>query len=164
MSGVGCNTLPHYKRSFSATLADTFESGLQRELLEFLCGNRLGNGMSREVFEFLPAPHLVIKWEPVEHRFQNVEEFTVWQTVEHTKYAKWFAPCHAISGCGRIMLQHYAEPLAAINLPAEVPAFFTDLKPSNWGQINGQPVALDYGRTLLMSKGLTSRMHRADWT
>lgn len=62
------------------------------------------------------------------------------------------------------MLQQYAEPLAAIALPAEVPSFFTDLKASNWGRIGKQPVALDYGRTLLMTKGLSSRMRKADWT
>lgn len=149
---------------FSNALGPSFESGLQRELLEFLCGQRLGAGMSREVFRFNLDDRYVIKFEPIEHRFQNVEEYTVWQTVEHTAYAKWFAPCKAISGCGRIMLQQYAEPIAAAALPAEVPSFFTDLKSSNWGRIGKQPVALDYGRTLLMTKGLSSRMRKADWS
>lgn len=151
-------------RWFSNALGPSFESGLQRELLEFLCGDRLGAGMSREVFRYALDDRYVLKFEPIEHRFQNVEEFTVWQTVEHTRFAKWFAPCKAISGCGRIMLQEYAEPIAAIALPAEVPSFFTDLKPGNWGVIKGQPVATDYGRTLLMSRGLSNKMKKADWT
>jgi len=155
---------PVIDRWFSDALGPSFKSGLQRELLEFLCGQRLGHGMSREVFRFTPHPGYVIKFESIEHRFQNVEEYRTWQEVEHTPHAKWFAPCHSISGCGRIMLQHYAEPIAASRLPAEVPAFFTDLKASNWGHINGQPVALDYGRTRLMVTGMTKRLRKADWT
>lgn len=151
-------------RWFSNALGPSFESGFQRELLEFICGDRLGAGMSREVFRFALDDRYVVKFEPIEHRFQNVEEMMTWQAVEHTDHARWFAPCKAISGCGRIMLQAYAEPLAAIALPAEVPAFFTDLKPSNWGRIGKQPVACDYGRTMLMSRGLTSKMKKADWT
>lgn len=149
---------------FSEALGPSFESGLQRELLEFLCGQWLGAGMSREVFRFALDDRYVIKFEPIGHHFQNVEEMTTWQTVEHTRFAKWFAPCKAISECGRIMLQQYAEPLAAVALPAEVPAFFTDLKPGNWGRIGKQPVALDYGRTLLMSRGLSNAMRKAQWT
>jgi hypothetical protein len=149
---------------FSNALGPAFESGLSRELLEFICGDRLGAGMSREVFRFALDDRFVIKFEPIEHRFQNVEESVAWQTVEHTKFAKWFAPVKAISGCGRVMLQRYAEPIAASRLPLEVPAFFTDMKPSNWGMLKGQPVAVDYGRTMLATRGLTSRMRKADWT
>lgn len=148
----------------SAELSRRFDGGTARELIEYLCGQRLGHGMSREVFRYALDDRYVIKFELIEHRFQNISEYEAWQTVEHTKFAKWFAPCHSISGCGRIMLQRYAEPIAAIRLPAEVPAFFTDLKPGNWGVINGHPVALDYGRTLLTTKGLTSRMRKADWS
>jgi len=140
------------------------DGGFSREFLEFVCGDRLGAGMSREVFRFALDDRYVIKFEPMEHRFQNVEEMMTWQAVEHTDFAKWFAPCTAISGCGRIMLQRYAEPIPATALPERVPAFFTDLKPSNWGRIGKQPVALDYGRTLLMSHGLTKRTRKADWT
>lgn len=149
---------------FSSALGPAFEGGLSRELLEFVCGDRLGAGMSREVFRFNLDPKFVIKFEPMEHRFQNIEEMTAWQTVEYTEYAKWFAPCRFISGCGRVMLQEYAEPLAACNLPDKVPAFFTDLKPGNWGMLNKHPVALDYGRTLLMTVGLTKRLRKANWT
>ena len=58
----------------------------------------------------------------------------------------------------------YCEPIAAIALPAEVPAFFTDLKPGNWGIYNKHPVALDYGKHMMLERGMTSRMRKADWT
>lgn len=151
-------------RWFSNALGPSFESGYQRELLEFICGERLGAGMSREVFRFALDDEYVIKFESIEHRFQNVEEMMTWQAVEHTRFAKWFAPCKAISGCGRILLQRYAAPIAASNLPKEIPAFFTDTKPGNWGLIGKQPVAMDYGRTMLMSRGLSNAMRKAQWT
>lgn len=154
----------HAKPWFSEALGPSFDGGFSRELLEFVCGDRIGAGMSREVFRFALDEAFVIKFEPIEHRFQNIEEITVWQTVQFTEFAKWFAPVKAISGCGRIMLQRYAEPIAACNLPPRVPSFFTDMKPSNWGTIGKQPVALDYGRTLLATKGLTGRMSKANWT
>lgn len=155
---------PPENRWFSSALGPSFEGGFSRELLEFVCGERLGAGMSREVFRFALDERYVIKFEAIEHRFQNAAEADVWDAVKHTELRKWFAPIHAISGCGRIMLQSYATPLAGTELPAEVPRFFTDLKPSNWGRIGKQPVCVDYGRTLLVTHGLSKRMRRADWT
>lgn len=151
---------------FSQKLIDTFqtESGIPYELLALLCDQRLGHGMTREVFRFYPDPTKVIKFELESGHFQNVLEYQLWDHVQHTKFAKWFAPCRYISHCGRILIQDYAEPLAAIALPAEVPAFFTDLKPSNWGAIKGQPVAVDYGKHLMLERGMNGRMRKADWS
>ena len=149
---------------FSAALSGAFDGGVSFETLEWLCGDRLGHGMSREVFRYALDERYVIKFELVEHRFQNAAEADVWDAVKHTEFARWFAPVYSISGCGRVMLQRYAAPLAAIALPAEVPRWFTDLKPSNWGRIGKQPVCVDYGRTLLVTHGLSRRMRRADWT
>lgn len=151
---------------FSEKIIESFrhDSGIPYELLVLLCDRRLGHGMTREVFQLYTDPTKVIKFELESGHFQNVAEFTLWRSIEHTKFAKWFAPCHYISHCGRILIQSYAEPLAAIALPAEVPAFFTDLKPSNWGQIKGQPVAVDYGKHLMLERGMTGRMRRADWS
>lgn len=151
-------------RWFSEALGPSFDGGFSRELLEFVCGDRLGAGMTREVFRFALDERYVIKFEPLEGHFQNVAEATIWNDIQFTELAKWFAPVKAISGCGRIMLQRYAEPLPAIALPAEVPRFFTDLKPGNWGRIGKQPVCIDYGKTLLVTHGLSKRMRRADWT
>lgn len=151
---------------FSQKIIDSFknDTGIPYELLALLCDQRLGHGMTREVFRFYPDPTLVIKFELESGHFQNVLEYQVWDSVQHTKFAKWFAPCMYISHCGRIMLQKYAEPIAASALPAEVPAFFTDLKIGNWGVYNKQPVAVDYGKHLMLERGMSSRMRLADWT
>lgn len=150
---------------FSDFLLDKFKtfSGIPYELLALLCEQKLGAGMTREVFRLATDLDKVIKFECDSGHFQNVLEYQVWDSVKDTKLAKWFAPCHHISHCGRILIQSYAEPIAAINLPAEVPAFFTDLKVGNWGVYNKQPVALDYGKHLMLERGMTGRMRKADW-
>lgn len=154
---------------YSDEILDKFAGSWSRELLGLVCGDRLGEGMTREVFRFgvetydEPEPR-VIKFEMNEGHFQNVAEWQVWEAVKETKFAKWFAPCHRISHCGRILVASYCEPLAAIRLPAEVPAFFTDLKHGNWGWYKGNPVALDYGKHLMLGRGMTSRMQKAQWT
>jgi len=151
---------------FSERLGGHFNGswGVDREFLEFICGPRLGAGMSREVFRYRIDPKYVIKIELEEFTFQNVAEMETWDNVKFSPLAKWFAPIKAISGCGRFMLQQYAEPLASIALPAEMPAFFTDFKPGNYGRIGKQVVAVDYGRNLLSQTGLTKRMRKADWS
>lgn len=148
----------------SDLLHSRFSDPWPNELLHLVCGRRLGSGMTREVFEYAPCENLVIKFESESGHFQNVAEWQVWNRIRETKHAKWFAPCHMISHCGRILIQHYAKPLAAICLPTEVPAFFTDLKPDNWGSIKGQPVAVDYGKHLMLERGMSGRMRKADWT
>lgn len=149
---------------FSDDMLDNFSGSWPFELLGFMCGDFIGDGMTRHVYRFAPDDKYVIKFELHDGHFQNVSEWQLWDSVQHTKHAKWFAPCHGISQCGRILIQRYADPIAAINLPAEVPAFFTDLKPGNWGQIKGQPVAVDYGKHLMLENGMSSRMRKAHWT
>lgn len=150
---------------FSQNLADHFDgyTGVSRELLEFLCGRRLGFGMSREVFVWRPDPKYVVKIELTQHTFQNVAEVEAWQTVEHTEFKRWFAPVKAISGCGRFLLMRRAEPISTMSLPADMPKFLTDFKQENYGVIGKQVVAVDYGRNLLSTVGLTKRMQKAHW-
>lgn len=150
---------------FSNVLLDLFRNPMAREALGLLCGDRLGDGLSREVFRYGPDENYVIKFEPDASHFQNVAEWQLWDRIQYVeKHNKWFAPCLRISHCGRILIQRYAEPIAAIALPAEVPSYFTDLKKENWGVIKGQPVAVDYGKHLMLERGMTNRMRRADWS
>lgn len=92
----------------SQELAERFIGGTAREFLDFMAGDRLGEGMTREVFRFKPDPSLVLKVEAFPDHFQNIAEWHVWQSVEYTKFAAWFAPCHSISECGRFLLMRYA--------------------------------------------------------
>lgn len=151
---------------FSNLLSEHFDgyTGVGRELLEFVCGRRLGFGMSRETFVFRLDPRYVIKVELRQHTFQNVAEAEAWQAVEFTEQAKWFAPVKGISGCGRFLLMKRADEISSMALPAQMPVFFTDFKKENFGVIGKNVVAVDYGRNLLSSVGISKRMKLADWT
>ncbi len=97
---------------------------LHRSELEFLLiGKKIGEGLSRAVYEFndpncwgrhidTGAPMIasrsskyVIKVEKPGGMFQNVQEWTVWHWVNGTPLAKWFAPCISISPCGLYLVQ-----------------------------------------------------------
>lgn len=150
---------------YEPALLKATEGPFARELLGFVCGEFLGGGITRNVYRFAPDDAWVVKIELAgEPHFQNVTEFRTWRIVQNTRFACWFAPCGHISQCGRILLQRYAEPIAAVRLPKILPSFFTDLKPSNWGVYRKHPVAVDYGKTELIEQGLTSRERKAHWT
>lgn len=134
---------------------------MSRDLLGMVCGERLGNGMSREVYVYRPDPTLVIKIETGGWH-QNVQESTVWDRVKFVDgISEWFAPVVQLSAYGQILLQKRTEP--ATVFPDKIPAFLTDCKPGNFGMLNGKFVAHDYANHLLMEKGMTKRMRTMKW-
>lgn len=137
------------------------------ELLRLCLGPRLGGGISREVYVWGPDPRYVIKLTRPEARCsnQNTMEWETWRQVMHYKPAAcWLAPCWMISRGGGALLQRRTRPIPRSRLPTHVPRWATDLKPENWGLLNGRPVMHDYGLTLMLSRGSqTSRLKKADW-
>lgn len=116
-----------------------------RDLAYLFLGEMIGQGTTRDVYQFRLDKTCVVKHEPRGERFQNVLEWEIWNTVKDTKFAKFFAPCVDISSNGLFLIQKKAEPLAKSFLPSKVPVFFCDLKPENYGFIGKQIVATDYG-------------------
>lgn len=138
------------------------------DFFHLICGEKLGRGISREVFRCAFDPTMVFKFEKDAGSFQNIIEWETWQTVRHTAgfktdYAQYFAPCIGISPCGTILAQKAARKIDRAELPAELPSFFTDIKQENFGVIDGKIVCIDYGNTLLMTKGLNNKKRKADW-
>ena len=106
----------------------------------------------------------MVKVEVADGYFQNVAEYTVWESVRYIDDLKgWFAPVFRISDNGRFLIQARTKPVDETRLPERVPSFFTDLQPSKWGSLNGRVVCHDYGLLLTTEKGLTTRMRKADW-
>ena len=139
-------------------------NSIARDFSHLIIGKRLGGGVSRDVYGMPPDNKFVLKFETGEGWFQNVAEWHIWQSVQHSpKYAKWFAPCIEISPCGLVLVQKRTTPVIG-DLPTHMPAFFTDFKPANYGRIGKNVVAVDYGRNLLSQTGLTKRMRKADWS
>lgn len=102
-------------------------------------------GEHREVYECFLNPKWVVKIEYGEASFANAMEWKMWQNFKGTKWGGWFAPVRHISACGQVLIMDKCEPLE--ERPHKVPAFFSDMKRQNWGQLNGKAVCLDYGNT-----------------
>lgn len=144
--------------------ASYFAGTIPKDLFRLIAGEQLGKGIGREVYVFLPIPTLVIKFEIAATSFQNVLEWETWDRIKDCpRVARWFAPIVSISICGSILLQKRVEKARLNEYPDKVPAFVADLKRANWGMLNGKLVCIDYGRTLLMEEGMTTRMKRASW-
>lgn len=134
------------------------------DAFNILCGEQLGSGIHREVFECRIRPDLVVKVETDStwRNFANVREHQFWADNEHAPaVAKWLAPCEYLSPDGRISLQRRAEPVRPSDvLPTKIPAFLTDLKRENFGWLDGRLVAVDYALTITAA---STRLKNSDW-
>lgn len=134
------------------------------DLGKLFIGERLGAGVGREVYVNLMDEDTVIKYEP--EGFQNIKEWEMWQEVEMTKYAKWFAPCITISPNGIFLVQKRTYKPLKVDYPEKVPSFFMDKKYDNYGVIIEKGikkfVCHDYGSFSLIN-GLNNRLVNADW-
>jgi len=128
---------------------------LERTYLDsfnLLCGELLGSGISRYVYECTIDPSLVVKVESSEsRRFANVFENAFWVDYQYMpKVAAWLAPCVKLSPDGRVLLQKRCQPLPHdYVLPEKLPAFLTDHKRGNFGLYQGRLVCVDYAMTTL---------------
>lgn len=132
-----------------------------REVTNMMLGNLLGSGSTRSVYINDLNPLQVVKFEHGAG-FSNVQEWLIWQEVRETpELARWFAPCDFISPNGLVLVQRRTSQ-PKIAYPEKVPAFFTDLKLTNWGELDGQIVCHDYG-LLARFYNLNKRLRKADW-
>lgn len=128
----------------------------------FFVGDYISHGLSRYVYEMNNDPHKVVKICTGNVK-QNILEHEVWDRIRETEHAKWFAPVYHISQDGRVLIQHKTKPVTREELPDKIPAFFTDMKVTNWGRVYKRIVCHDYGMNLLMEHGMTKRLRKADW-
>ncbi len=130
---------------------------IKTEFMRTMLGKKLGQGVSRRVFELAFNLDMVVKIETNSGSFQNVMEWETWKDVQNFgKWSRWFAPCVEISPCGMVLLQKRAKPLPEDFSIPKLPSFLCDLKPSNFGLIGRQVVAVDYGLSNLARKALRS--------
>lgn len=142
---------------------DHFGNNISRDLLDFCTGACIGSGVSRGVYVYGPDPKYVLKIETEEGWWQNIMEWETYQEAKDTPAGKWFAPCERISDNGKILLQRRTNPLGWRERPKKMPRFFTDLKLTNFGTIDGQVVAHDYGLSRIVRLGLSCQMRKAVW-
>lgn len=148
---------------------------IHAEAFNLLCGEQIGRGMSRTVYECALLPDYVVKVEADPYRFQNVMEWETWQLVQWTPASRWFAECRWISPNGRVLIMERTRPPGPGDLPEKVPMWATDLKTSNWGMAKAKNrdgtvadrewlVCHDYGTSLALQEGtVTKRLKKAEW-
>lgn len=144
-------------------LRDHFETTIASDVCSMLLGDCMGYGTYRAVFEHAFDPELIVKVEPGARSFCNIYEHQVWERVKETRFSKWFAPVEHISPNGSVLVMRRTRAIRAEELPDRIPAFFTDIKPENWGLIDGRPVCHDYGNHLLIERGMTKATRVAQW-
>lgn len=147
-------------------LYDTFrKSGvIATDLLSLVIGRKIGQGVTRHVYECLLVPNTVIKVETESRRYDNIIENEIWQNFsEDKKMAGWLAPIHYISPCGVYLIQSRTQHVPARLLPEKIPRFFADTKIENWGLLNDRFVCHDYGNNKLFHGGNFSQLVKADW-
>ena len=128
------------------------------DLIDLLCSDLLGEGISRKVFLCSLNPDWVVKIETDDNTFQNLVEWKVWLNSQGSKsLSKWLAPCHYMSNSGKILIQSKTIPIRKSDIPDRVPHFFNDEKFENYGILNGQFVCHDYG-TLGFVEGMSKRL------
>jgi hypothetical protein len=137
-----------------------FSARTHYDAMNMLLGTPLGYGSARQVYVNDLNPTQVVKVEQAASSFQNVLEWEVWKVVQDSRIAMWFAPCRFISPDGRLLIMDRTQQPSSF--PERIPAIFTDLKYTNFGQLGKQFVCHDYG-LLRLACGFSTRMRKADW-
>ena len=137
---------------------------MDKELFDLVAGKKMGSGCFRDVYLYRKDTDLVIKVaKDDEDRKHNLMEMAIWEEIQDTKYAKWFAPCVAVSGAGKYLVQKRAKTGPVKFYPKRLPAFFTDLHTGNYGWIKDQFVCFDYAYFNL-TKGLSGKLVAVKWS
>ena len=127
---------------------------LSPEFWEFMVGPELGRGASRVTYALKHDAQTVLKVCDPQCNGNFRQNLLEWEAWDHLRtqcigIRKWFAPCIDISPCGRLLLQARTQKLDINKLPEKLPAFLDDFNRDNFGMIDGQVVARDYGTLML---------------
>lgn len=139
---------------------------LSYDMLDILCGEKVGEGNTRIVFDCNLMPGYVVKIEKDITSHDNTMEYEMWYSVKHQpEKAKWLAEVKWLSNNGRILIQKKAKKITdrnKKNIPSEVPAFLSDMKFENYGFIGKQFVCFDYAFSgmLCMSESMGKKMKK----
>lgn len=132
------------------------------EFFNLICGELLGEGIHRKVFECRIDPTIVIKIEQDHSTFANIREWQAWTDCQYYKpVADWLAPCVDISPNGTVMFQKRIASLSRNDkLPEQLPRFLTDVKPQNFGWLDGRIVCHDYPQMITTA---STKLRKVEW-
>ena len=136
---------------------------IHRDTFFLVAGRELGRGISRVVYACDINPDWVVKVEEDAGRFQNIVEWKIWQEAKDLPARRWLAPCLYISPNGSVLIQARTTPARPREYSDRMPAFLTDFKRLNYGMIGRRLVCHDYGTSLVLHEGLSTKLRRAEW-
>lgn len=136
-------------------------------IVKALCGQQLGFGCYRDVYELKQNSQYVVKIQrdASDGMFANVTEWRNWINNERWDFlSNYLAPCLLITNNGRVLIQKRVTFKSKELYPQYVPVMFTDLKISNFGWIKDKFVCCDYAYIPLafVQKG-KSKMQQVKW-
>lgn len=131
------------------TVEEFFRGRTTRQVVNDLCGEMLGSGQHRDVYECRVDRRYVVKVErdPGVAVFANVTEWRNYMNLKDWRFVgPWLAPCILINQTGQVLLQERVswEGKRRKDYPLYVPGVFTDLKLGNFGWIGDRFVCCDY--------------------
>lgn len=130
---------------------------LLSSIIDFFIGNYIGEGCSRIVYEYTLDSKYVVKIPNSEHGFSdNLMEFEIYGLLKDTEYGKWLAESKWVSSDGAVLIQRKTKEIKPEDLPENLPSFFTDIKPSNFGKVGKQIVCHDYASSIIRFVFLTN--------
>lgn len=116
-------------------------------IIKNCCGDKLGSGVYRDVYQLKEYPSLVVKIEREPSsggEFANIREWNNYHDYSKVDFViPWLAPVITISETGQTLIQSKAN-LKFKNYPTHVPEWFTDVKYDNFGFIGKRFVCIDY--------------------
>lgn len=131
-----------------------YSAPIKNSIISLFVGEMIGSGASREVYEVLHNPALVMKVEDRARSFNNQTEWLIWQDIKEWPISDWFAPCVDIDSYGSVLIQKRTQPFnseqefkAALTKTrgGVIPKVFDDIHYGNFGMLNGVVCCHDYG-------------------
>lgn len=140
------------------------------EILSIVCGEYIGSGAFRDVYEYSLDPKYVVKViNATSTPEANINEFQLYNEIRGLcgplEWVKdWFAPIKWISQGGYVLLQRKTKPNhKKLHRPDKIPSFLYDIKLDNFGWIGDKFVCHDYG-ILYGFIEYRKRFKKADWS
>lgn len=151
-------------------IQDAMEGKGVNTVVRRLCGELIGQGAYRDVYEFKKFPDCVIKIERDMSlgAFANASEWRNYvNNCEWDFMKEWLAECSVISQNGQVLVQEKLsrEGKKRKDYPTHIPAVFTDLKLANFGwDKKGNFKCCDYSfMPIFIVKEGKNLMKRAKW-
>jgi hypothetical protein len=140
----------------------TYTVATFEDAFNMLCGDRIGQGSTRTVYDCKLLPGHVVKVENDDFRmFANVAENLLYCNSSEA-VQRWLCPTTHLSPDGRLLIMRKARICDETDtLPDQLPAFLSDIKRENFGWIDGRLVCVDYG---LWFESPSLRMRKVSWS